>query len=463
MSAMVPHDEAARMAALLHCDVLDTSPESAFDDIVGLASQICEAPMALVTLIDAERQWFKAKVGLAISETPRDVSFCAHAILGREPLVVQDALEDARFRTNPLVLSDPNIRFYAGIPLRVDGETSPIGSLCVLDRVPRTLRPGQLEALTALARRVEVELKARRERLRGGGSAGPPNPGTVLADRYVVGERLGAGGMGTVFAGIDRATNERVAIKFLNVTGPTRAEVTARFVLEAQVLLRVRSENVTRILDVGNLDDGSPFIVMEHLRGEDLASRLDRGPMPVTEAIDFAIDACAGLAAVHAAGIVHRDVKPANLFIARASDGKEVIKLLDFGIAKLSSVEELASDAKVTSEFAVVGSIHYMAPEQMMGEPNLDSRADVWSLGVIVYEMLAGHVPYDGNTITEVCARVFTKPPVALEELRSDVPALLATTVSTCLQRDASHRCPSAERLAWMLAPFGSRSRPSAP
>ncbi len=448
------------MIALLNCAVLDTSPESAFDDIVSLASEICEAPMALVTLIDAERQWFKAKVGLALNETPRDVSFCAHAILGREPLVVNDALEDARFATNPLVISDPNIRFYAGVPLRIDGETSPIGSLCVLDRVPRSLRPGQMSALSALARRVEVELKARRERLHGGGSAEPPKPGELVGDRYLVGERLGAGGMGTVFAATDRTTSEKVAIKFLHVTGPSRAEVVTRFVREAQVLLRIQSENVTRILDVGNLDDGSPFIVMEHLDGEDLASRLERGPLRVSEAVDFVRAACAGLTAVHAAGIVHRDVKPANLFVARGSEGRHVIKVLDFGIAKLATHQD-ASDASATGDFMVIGSMHYMAPEQMLGDPEVDARADLWSLGVILYELLAGRLPYDGKSISEVCARVFTAAPPPLETIRSDVPALLSAAVTTCLQRDPVNRCPTAERLAWMLAPFASGSATS--
>ena len=457
MVASIPRDEAARMAALLDCAVLDTTPESAFDDIVELASQICEAPMALVTLVAAERQWFKAKVGFSLSETPRDVSFCAHAILGREPLVVGDATKDERFAENPLVVSEPNIRFYAGIPLRVDGETSPIGSLCVLDRVPRTLRPGQLSALSALARRVEVELKARRERLRGGGSANPPKPGTLVADRYVVAERLGEGGMGAVFAATDRRTNERVAIKFVTVVGPKRAEVTERFVREAQVLLRLRSENVTRILDVGNLDDGAPFIVMERLDGEDLESLLESGPRPVIDAVDLVLEACAGLELAHAAGIVHRDVKPANLFVARVSEGRRVIKVLDFGIAKLAA-EGHASDAKLTSEFGVVGTAHYMAPEQMLGEPDVDARADVWSLGVILYELLAGHVPFDGSTITEVCARIFTNKPAPLETLRTDLPPLLSTVVSACLQRDPQARCPSVSRLASMLAPFGSQN-----
>ena len=456
MSVRPPRDEAVRMAALLDCAVLDTPPESAFDDIVELASQICATPIALVTLVDTDRQWFKAKVGLPLSETSRETSFCAHTILGWEPFVVGDALEDARFATNPLVVTHPSVRFYAGIPLRVDSETSPIGCLCVLDRVPRVLRPDQMRALAALARRVEIELAARRDRLHGGGTAEPPMPGTLVADRYLLGESLGRGGMGAVFAAIDRRTSEKVAIKFVTVTGPTRAEVTKRFLREADILLRVRSENVSRIIDVGNLDDGAPFIVMDHLEGEDFASLLERGPRPVIEAVDLVIEACAGVAAVHAVGIVHRDVKPANLFIARVADGRHVIKLLDFGIAKLPA-DGAVSDVKLTRDFGVLGSVHYMAPEQMLGEPDVGSRADVWSLGVILYELLAGRVPFDGQTLTEVCTRVFTQLAVPLEAIRKDMPPLLSRVVSACLQRDVEQRCPSATRLAGMLAPFGSK------
>ena len=158
---MMPDDEGARLAALRRYRVLDTEPEQRFDDLAMLASQVCDAPIALITLVDADRQWFKARVGVSATETSRSVSFCAHAMRQREIFVVHDARDDERFRDNPLVTAEPNIRFYAGASLEAR-EGFPLGSLCVVDRVPRTLTSGQAEALEALRRQVEAQLELRR-------------------------------------------------------------------------------------------------------------------------------------------------------------------------------------------------------------------------------------------------------------------------------------------------------------
>jgi len=154
-------DERSRLAALRSYRILDTEPERAFDDLALLASQICDTPIALISLVDAERQWFKSRVGVSAHETSRDVAFCAHAILQRELFVVHDALQDDRFRHNPLVVSDPNIRFYTGAPL-INAEGHALGTLCVIDRKPRTLDARQLEALEALRRQVVAQLELRR-------------------------------------------------------------------------------------------------------------------------------------------------------------------------------------------------------------------------------------------------------------------------------------------------------------
>jgi anti-sigma regulatory factor (Ser/Thr protein kinase) len=158
---MTVNDEAARLAALRQYKILDTEPERAFDDLALLASQICSAPMALITLVDADRQWFKSRVGVTRTETPRSVSFCAHAMMQRELFIIPDARDDQRFRENPLVTGEPGIRFYAGASL-ASSEGQPLGSLCVVDRVPRTLREDQLEALDALRRQAEAQLELRR-------------------------------------------------------------------------------------------------------------------------------------------------------------------------------------------------------------------------------------------------------------------------------------------------------------
>jgi GAF domain-containing protein len=161
MKATLPDNEAARVETLRRYRILDTKPESTFDDLAALASYVCNAPVALISLVDSERQWFKAKKGTTLSETPRDVAFCAHAINGTETMVVPDAMLDPRFAQNPLVTGEPGIRFYAGAPiLTSDGHA--LGTVCVIDRAPSSVTPAQSEALKALARQVVSLLEWRR-------------------------------------------------------------------------------------------------------------------------------------------------------------------------------------------------------------------------------------------------------------------------------------------------------------
>lgn len=161
MSAPLPHNETKRLKVLWQYEVLDTVPEEVFDDLTELAARICEAPIALISLVDESRQWFKSKFGTTVGETSRDVSFCAHAIRQTGLFIVPDATKDGRFANNPLVVSDPKIRFYAGAPL-ITADGHALGTLCVIDKVPRSLRPEQKQALTILARHVVSQLELRR-------------------------------------------------------------------------------------------------------------------------------------------------------------------------------------------------------------------------------------------------------------------------------------------------------------
>lgn len=465
-AAAIPDNEAERLAALRSCGVLDSEPEPTFDEITGLASQLCDVPMALVSLVDANRQWFKSKVGLAVDETPRDLAFCAHAVVSGVTLVVPDALADDRFADNPLVTREPSIRFYAGIPLVLDGGLV-AGTLCVLDRVPREISAAQLGALGMLAKQVTNELRLRRRlaaaqaRAREGAAAQaePPEVTTmrarltidgVVVGRYRIDRLLGAGGMGVVVAGEDLKAGGRVAIKFLLREELQLPDGRERFVREARALLRVASEHVVRVLDVGNLANGAPFIVMEHLAGEDLRAWLRVcGCCDADTAIDLMAQACDAVASAHACGVVHRDLKPANMFLARREDGSEVLKVLDFGVSKFQGAR---GELTLTGADTVIGSAYYMAPEQMQGGRDIDGRADLWSLGAILYELLAGQRPFEGATMAELCTAVLLTPHVPLAERRHGLSASLCAVVDRCLSKDRAGRFASARELQAALA-----------
>jgi serine/threonine-protein kinase len=231
-----------------------------------------------------------------------------------------------------------------------------------------------------------------------------------------------------------------------------------RFQREARAAVKIKSEHVARIIDVGTLDEGAPFIVMEHLHGEDLAARLVRtGPMPVEEAVDFLMQACEAIAEAHGLGIVHRDLKPANLYCVRGSDGQATIKVLDFGISKVMDAAGLHAPGEMTKTSVVVGSPFYMSPEQMQAPRTVDARTDIWSIGVILYELLAGNVPFFGETLPQIAVHVAKSPAPSLRELRSDIPPGLESVIERCLEKNPKKRYKSVAELAAALGRFGPR------
>ncbi len=282
----------------------------------------------------------------------------------------------------------------------------------------------------------------------------PVRRGDLVAGNYRVDRILGAGGMGIVVAATQVALDRVVALKFLLPRVLERPDHVARFAREARAAAKLQSEHVTRVLEVGSLESGAAYIVMEYLEGEDLSRVLAaRGPLPCTEAVGYVLEASEAIAEAHALGIVHRDLKPANLFLANRTHGRPIIKVLDFGLSKIA-----AGDEHVTSESAILGSPLYMSPEQMLSAHAADARSDIWSLGVVLYELLTARPAFPAGGMPELVASVLHGREPALESLRSDIPAGLRTLVHRCLEKDPSDRFADIAHFATALAPFGPPS-----
>jgi eukaryotic-like serine/threonine-protein kinase len=286
----------------------------------------------------------------------------------------------------------------------------------------------------------------------------PFAPGTVLVGKYKIERLLGHGGMGSVLVAKHLQLEQRVAIKFMHASYAKRdAAAVGRFVREAKAAARIQSEHVARVSDVGTLENGSPYLVMEYLEGRDLEAELRwRTERPIALVIDYAMQTCEGLAEAHAAGIVHRDLKPSNLFLAERADGSVRVKLLDFGISKLMTLQGARSEPVMTSTQTLIGSPLYMSPEQLRSSRDVDHRSDIWSMGVILYEMLAGRAPFASATMPEVCARIMAEPPASLCAANPAVPADLEAIIMHCLEKDPERRFADVGALALALAPFGS-------
>jgi len=277
--------------------------------------------------------------------------------------------------------------------------------------------------------------------------------GSVLAGKYRVDRVLGAGGMGQVVAAHHLGLDSKVAIKLLLPEMLAHKDVVARFAQEARAAARITNEHVARVFDVGTLDDGVPYMVMEYLDGFDLGEWLRRdGRLPVAQAVDFVLQACEGVAEAHGVGIVHRDLKPANLFCVSRPDGSFCIKVLDFGISKLSAA---GGSLSMTATAAVMGTPYYMSPEQMESARDVDARTDLWSLGIILFELITGRHPFGGQTLPEVCFRIATHPAPRIREQRSDVPPGVEAAILKCLEKRSTDRFSSVAELAASLAAFG--------
>jgi serine/threonine-protein kinase len=274
--------------------------------------------------------------------------------------------------------------------------------------------------------------------------------GEVLAGKYRVDKIVGIGGMGMVVAATHLELDQRVAVKFMLPGSQESPDAAARFLREARAAGRLNSDHVCRVMDVGRFDNGTPYIVMEYLRGENLAVALRRrGPLRVSDAVDLILQAIEGLAEAHAHGIIHRDLKPDNLFLARRNDGGTTVKVLDFGISKI------AVTGVATGTGDIMGSPAYMAPEQMQASRDVDQRSDVWSLGVVLYQIVVGRLPFDGDSLPLLCLHVVNDEPKAMSAVRGDLPDGFEDVVMKCMAKEPAERYADVGELAQALAPFG--------
>jgi serine/threonine protein kinase len=300
----------------------------------------------------------------------------------------------------------------------------------------------------------------------------PVRPGDLVGGKYRIERTLGAGGMGIVVAARQMDLDRRVALKFLHTRLLDRPGLVTRFSREARAAAKLESEHVARVLDVGALDvgaldvdslegsaagthtgeGGAPFIVMEYLEGCDLASLLAaRGPLPPDEAVGLLLEACEAVAEAHSLGIIHRDLKPGNLFLANRTSGPPIVKVLDFGLSKFAQ----AGEGVVTSDSSILGSPLYMSPEQLMSASTVDVRTDIWSLGVVLYELLTANSPFEYERMAGLVAAILQKPSVPIEQRRPEIQPGLGAAIARCLQKEPDDRYPSVAHMATALAPYG--------
>jgi serine/threonine-protein kinase len=286
-------------------------------------------------------------------------------------------------------------------------------------------------------------------------------PGDTIAEKYLIDSVLGVGGMGVIYLARHLQLEDQVALKFLSAEFLNHPLAIERFHREARAAAKLKSEYVVRVFDVGTHTNGLPYMVMEFLEGCDLGELLrESGPLPVNLAADLFLQACSGVADAHRLGIIHRDLKPSNLFCVPRSDGGFGIKVVDFGISKVTGTSASREEpASVSSD--VVGSPGYMSPEQMRGPGNIDPRTDIWSLGVALYECLTGQMPFSADSYAELCLKVYQDEPLPPSAHGIELPPTLEAILDRCLAKDPEQRYATAGELAAALSEFAPPARRS--
>ena len=276
--------------------------------------------------------------------------------------------------------------------------------------------------------------------------------GTVLDERYQVVAVIGQGGMGTVYEAKHLTIGRMVALKVLKPENAQKPDAIARLRHEARIVSQLGHPNICEVFDIGQLTDGTPYLVMERLRGKTLAERIQEGePINVVDLVEVVTQVLAGLETAHKKNIIHRDMKPDNIFLAERASGI-VAKILDFGISKATVPEE--QPHHLTRTGMVMGTPYYMAPEQAMGERALDGRVDVWGVGICLFEALTGRRPFVAKNYNALLVQILTVPTPSVRAIRADVPQALATVIERALEKRREQRYQTARDLADALTPF---------
>ena len=283
--------------------------------------------------------------------------------------------------------------------------------------------------------------------------------GVVVNGKYLVGNVIGEGGVGIVYEAQNLELDEKVALKCLRPEVLVDTAMVARFAREAKAAASIKSEYVATVHDVGTMQDGAPYMVMELLDGKDLGAVVqERGVLGPRASTEYALHVCEALAVAHAKGIVHRDIKPENLMLTERTGGMRIVKVLDFGISKAALTGSIfRTDLPLVKTVNLMGTPLYMSPEQVRSSDTVDVRSDIWSLGMVLYELLTGTTAFSASSITELCAAILESSPQPIELHRKDLPSGLVDVIHRCLEKDPTRRYQNVAELAMALMPFGPK------
>jgi serine/threonine protein kinase len=278
--------------------------------------------------------------------------------------------------------------------------------------------------------------------------------GTILDGKYELVRLIGEGGMGAVYEATHKLIGRRLAVKFLHQSYATNTEVVTRFQREAQAAAQIGHENIIEVTDMGTASDGAPYLVMEYLEGSDVRGAIEKdGRLSPKRAAHILVQALGALQAAHNAGIIHRDLKPENIFLTAKGVNPDYVKLLDFGISKFRTFDSEGVKG-LTQTGTVLGTPHYMSPEQARGEQQLTPQSDIYAMGVIMYQMLTGQLPFDAANYNALLIKILTEEPVPVEELNPDLPPELVDIVKRAMARDTEQRFRTCAELREHLLPF---------